>query len=357
MATSKSNPGGKKPRQKSPGTRSSSKKSGKPPAKRPAAKKPGSKQAASKQSRSTSPGRGAPSRGRSSNSSNRGSSKRGAPKRGPRGGSGSRKSAAPAKGANYERGSTKRKDDLDGTQIEGRHAVRELLLAGRRRVREVMVLSDGDGEREADDIEELCHELHIAVRPLTRRQFDEQRRTDAPQGVIARAEAIAAVDLMSLTKTSRKSPPPFLLALDGVTDPGNLGALIRSAECAGVSGLILARHRAVHITPTVAKAAAGAVEHLPMALVAGLPTALAELKERGVWTVGLDAGAPTSLHDLTLGTEPICLVLGAEGRGLGRLVADRCDSVVSIPLRGTLGSLNVSVAGALGCFEVVRQRS
>src|ERR671917_330760 len=109
--------------------------------------------------------------------------------------------------------------------------------------------------------------------------------------------------------------PPFLVALDGVTDPGNLGAVLRSAECAGVTGAILPRHRAVHVTPAATKAAAGAIEHVPMAVVGGLPTALANLSKAGVHVVGLDGGAPTSLYDVARAGGPVCPVLGAEGRG------------------------------------------
>ena len=147
--------------------------------------------------------------------------------------------------------------------------------------------------------------------------------------------------------------PPFLVAVDGVTDPGNLGALLRCCDGAGVHGVVLPRHRAVHITPTVAKAAAGAVEHVPMALVGGLPAALARIKEAGIWVVGLDDEADRSLFDIgDLAIEGICLVLGAEGNGLSRLVRERCDMIVSIPMRGRLSSLNVSAAAALATYEV-----
>ena len=149
----------------------------------------------------------------------------------------------------------------------------------------------------------------------------------------------------------------ILVAVDGVTDPGNLGAIIRTAECAGVTGLLLPRHRAVHVTPTVTKSAAGAVEHVPMALVGGLPAAIEEMKKLGVWVVGLDAGGEKSLHRVELGDEPVCLVLGAEGEGLSRLVRQRCDQIVSIPLVGSLSSLNVATAAALAIYEVVRRRS
>jgi 23S rRNA (guanosine2251-2'-O)-methyltransferase len=155
----------------------------------------------------------------------------------------------------------------------------------------------------------------------------------------------------------RSETTPFLLLLDGVTDPGNLGAVLRTAEGAGVTGVVLPRHRAAHITPTVTKAAAGAIEHLSMAVVPGLPTAMRALSDRGVWTVGLDAGGSTSLFDIAVADEPLALVLGAEGPGLSRLVRERCDAVVSIPLDGVLGSLNVSAAAAVACFEIARRRS
>ena len=132
-----------------------------------------------------------------------------------------------------------------------------------------------------------------------------------------------------------------------MTDPGNLGALLRSAEGAGVTGVVLPKHRAVHVTPTVAKAAAGAIEHLPMAVVPGLPAALSRAKQLGCWIVGLDDAADRSLFELDdLGREPVVLVLGAEGAGLSRLVRSRCDIVVSIPMRGHLSSLNVAAAAA-----------
>jgi 23S rRNA (guanosine2251-2'-O)-methyltransferase len=150
---------------------------------------------------------------------------------------------------------------------------------------------------------------------------------------------------------------PFLVLVDGVTDPGNLGAILRSAEGAGVTGVVLPRHRAVHLTPTAAKAAAGAIEHVPIALVSGLASAIERLRKAGVWVVGLDDAASISLFDLgETATAPIALVLGAEGAGLSRLVRERCDLVVQIPMHGHLSSLNVSAAAALACYEVARRR-
>jgi 23S rRNA (guanosine2251-2'-O)-methyltransferase len=120
--------------------------------------------------------------------------------------------------------------------------------------------------------------------------------------------------------------------------------------------VVLPRHRAAHVTPTVAKAAAGAIEHLPMTAVAGLPAAMSRLRDAGVWIVGLDAGGDRSIHDLPVAAEPVALVLGAEGPGLSRLVRERCDTVASIPLAGVLDSLNVSAAAAVACYEVARLR-
>ncbi|MGH9059746.1 MAG: 23S rRNA (guanosine(2251)-2'-O)-methyltransferase RlmB, partial [Acidimicrobiales bacterium] len=150
---------------------------------------------------------------------------------------------------------------------------------------------------------------------------------------------------------------PFLVVMDGVTDPQNLGALTRTALAAGATGIVLPRHRSVHLTPAAAKAAAGAIEHLPFALVPGLPAALASLAGFAVWSIGLEAGAPTSLFDLDLAGQPVALVLGAEGAGLSRLTRERCDVLVSIPQGGPLGSLNVAAAGAVACFEIARRRS
>ena len=207
-----------------------------------------------------------------------------------------------------------------------------------------------------EDIFELATDARVPVHHVSRSRLESQARTEAPQGVLARAAPLVEVDLDDLARRRPGGSAPFLLALDGVTDPGNVGALLRSAEGAGVSGVVLPRHRAVHITPAVTKAAAGAVEHLPMSLVGGLPSALSRLGELGLWVVGLDAGADRALWDLPVADEALVVVLGAEGSGLGRLARQRCDHVVSIPTRGRLGSLNVAAAGALACFEVARRR-
>jgi len=246
---------------------------------------------------------------------------------------------------------------LGGDQVEGRHAVRELLLAGTRRTREVVLAGDLDSAPILDEIIDLADEAKVAITEINRAKFESMTRTEGSQGVLAFAQPLRPTALEELLKTGFDGTKPFLLLLDGITDPGNLGAILRTAECAGVSGIVLPRHRAAHITPTVAKSAAGAVEHLPMALVAGLPAAMKTLKDAGVWTVGLDAGGDRAIHDLPVADEPVAMVLGAEGPGLSRLVRERCDTIASIPMLGVLDSMNVSAAAAVACFEVARRRS
>jgi 23S rRNA (guanosine2251-2'-O)-methyltransferase len=244
---------------------------------------------------------------------------------------------------------------LGGRQVEGRQAVRELLVAGRRKVHDVWVAAELEGDDGVADIVEIAQSQRVPVSYVGRTKLEREARSEAPQGVLAHAAELPEARLADLLPPARRSP--FLVAVDGVTDPGNLGAIIRSCDGAGVNGVLLPRHRAVHVTPTVAKASAGAVEYVPMALVPGLPTVLKQLTDSGVWIVGLDDSAERGLAELgPLATEAICLVLGAEGAGLSRLVRERCDSVVSIPMLGRVGSLNVSAAAALATYEVARAR-
>ena len=225
-----------------------------------------------------------------------------------------------------------------------------------------------EGVDQAPILAEIIQEAErrrVPVRHTPRAALERQAATEAPQGVLAHAAPLEEADFDDLCR--RPDPPadglderanalPFLLALDGLTDPQNVGALLRSAEGAGATGAVLPRRRAAHVTPAVTKAAAGAVEHVPIAIVPGLPSALARAKELGCWVVGLADDGDTSLFDLGLATEPLVLVVGSEGDGLSRLARQRCDVVVSIPMAGTLPSLNVAAAGTLALYEVARRR-
>jgi 23S rRNA (guanosine2251-2'-O)-methyltransferase len=191
-------------------------------------------------------------------------------------------------------GAPARGRDLGGEQVEGRQAVRELLLAGRRPVRELFVNTEDGG---LQDVVDLARAQRVVVTTVSRRVLDAQARTESPQGVLARAAPLPESDVDDLIRPD-EGQPPFLVAVDGVTDPGNLGALLRCAEGAGATGVLIPRHRAVHVTPTVAKAAAGAIEYLPIAVVGGLPAALERAKQAGCWVIGLDDGADRSLFEL-----------------------------------------------------------
>jgi 23S rRNA (guanosine2251-2'-O)-methyltransferase len=240
-----------------------------------------------------------------------------------------------------------------GQQVEGRRAVRELLAARRRKVHEQMLSSAADEAPALAELASLARDSGVRVKAVPPDQIERRARTGAPQGVVAIAAPVPAADLDDLLA----DPSAFLVALDGVTDPQNLGAVMRSAETAGATGMVLATHRAVGLTPAVAKAAAGALEHLPVAFVSGVPGALERARRAGVWCAGLDANGDQSLFDLSVADAPLVIVLGAEGRGLSRLARARCDVIASIPMHGHIESLNVSAAAAVACTEIARRRA
>jgi 23S rRNA (guanosine2251-2'-O)-methyltransferase len=240
------------------------------------------------------------------------------------------------------------------TALVGRHAVLEALRAGRP-VSRVLVTRTAHGAGPLNDILEIARRRGVPVQPVDARRLDGLARGLRHQGVAAltAVQALVGVDDV-LEVARRRGEPPFLIVLDGVEDPHNLGAVIRTAEAAGAHGVIVPRRRAAGLTPAVARAAAGATAHLAVAGAANLVAALEQLKKAGVWVVGADpdAGEPYNAGALE---PPIALVVGAEGRGLHRLVRERCDRLVSIPLRGQVRSLNVSVAAALLLYEVARR--
>ncbi len=243
-----------------------------------------------------------------------------------------------------------RRDDLGGSVVPGRRAVLELLEAGRRPVRSISLAA---GRDPAPILDEITARAAAAGIPVRRRDPDalrEESGIDAAQGVVARADPIPAAPLTELLGDQHA----FLVALDGVTDPRNLGAVLRSAVAAGATGAVVPRHRSAVLTAAAVKTAAGAVEHLPIALVGGVAAALDQASRAGVWTVGLDATGEQDVYRLTVADRPLVLVLGAEGSGLARLVRQRCDVVARVPMPGPMESLNVSAAAAVACFEVAR---
>jgi 23S rRNA (guanosine2251-2'-O)-methyltransferase len=244
----------------------------------------------------------------------------------------------------------RRPDEVGGTEIEGRRAVLELLRAGKRPVSSVWV-SEGI-ERDAL-VDAVVAAAGSKLRMVSPERLRAMAHTDAPQGVVARAEPLRSARLDVLLADRHA----FLVALDGVTDPRNLGAIVRAAETAGVTGIVIPKHRSAPVSATAAKAAAGAIEYVPIALVGGIPAALERAKRAGVWCIGLDGDAKASFTDLPFATEPLAVVLGAEGRGLAALTRKRCDALACIPMRGAIASLNVAAAAAIACHEIGRRRT
>ncbi|MBQ6752967.1 MAG: 23S rRNA (guanosine(2251)-2'-O)-methyltransferase RlmB [Clostridia bacterium] len=237
--------------------------------------------------------------------------------------------------------------------IIGRNPVMEALKAGR----EVDTLYVAKGERSGSvgKIISMCRDAGIIVKETDQKKLDFMCGNQNHQGVIARvaAHSYASIDDI-FAKAEEKGEKPFIIICDEIEDPHNLGAIIRTAECAGAHGVIIPKRRNATLSLTVAKTAAGALEYVPVARVANLAAAIDELKERGVWVYGTDMkGDMWCETDLT---GAVALVIGSEGSGMGRLVREKCDFVLSLPMKGEINSLNASVAAGIIMYEVSRQR-
>ncbi|HUL71670.1 MAG TPA: 23S rRNA (guanosine(2251)-2'-O)-methyltransferase RlmB [Vicinamibacterales bacterium] len=233
--------------------------------------------------------------------------------------------------------------------IYGIHAVSEALTA--RRVSRLVHVRGG-GPR-VDEIVARAHELRIPVDTVDRRAIEKLVRGGVHQGVAAELQQVAAYTIDELVRSA--GGPPLLVVLDGIEDPHNVGAILRSADGAGAHGVIRQARHAAPLDGATARASAGAVHHVRIATVVNIARALEELKEANVWTVGLDAAAAEP-YDAVDYTVPTAFVLGAEGTGLRRLVRETCDRLVSIPMSGRVASLNVSVSAGIALFEAARQR-
>jgi 23S rRNA (guanosine2251-2'-O)-methyltransferase len=240
-------------------------------------------------------------------------------------------------------------------KLTGIHAVREALAAGRP-LQTVLVARGRHGGR-LEEIVRLAKRHGVPVRFEDRARLDQVAGTREHQGVVGMVASKAAVALEDLlARSSQQGAPGLLVLLDGVEDPQNLGAIIRTALAAGTAGVVIPERRAAGLGDAAARASAGAVAHLPVARVTNLPRAMETLKAAGYWLVGLDERAERRYTDVDL-TGSVALVLGGEGKGLHQLVRDRCDFLASIPCRGPVPSLNVSVAAGIALFEVLRQRA
>ena len=238
--------------------------------------------------------------------------------------------------------------------LEGRNAVLEALRAGR--AIDKLYIAKGDVDKTLGHIASKARDAGAVVVEADRRKLDAMSATGAHQGVIALAavrEYCTVEDILAIAE--QRGEPPFVIVCDEITDPHNLGAIIRTAECAGAHGVVIPKRRSAGLTAVVGKASAGAAEHMAVARVANLPAALKELKDRGLWIYGTAADGENELWKTDL-TGPVCIVIGSEGEGMGRLVAEHCDFLVRIPMHGKVSSLNASAAAAILIYEALRQR-
>ncbi|MFZ1087577.1 MAG: 23S rRNA (guanosine(2251)-2'-O)-methyltransferase RlmB [Terracidiphilus sp.] len=238
--------------------------------------------------------------------------------------------------------------------LYGLHPVEEALKAGRRRFDHVLVARERDDLR-LEKLTALCRESGVRVRQEAREQLTQLAQTPAHQGVVALVHPQEFLTIEDIFESTKTGTARLLLALDGVEDPQNLGALLRVADGAGVDGVLLTERRSAPLSPVAVKASAGATEHLRIARVVNLVRALEELKRRNLWIIGLDERGSSDYDQFDL-TGDCVLVLGREGAGLHDLVRRTCDHLLRIPMSGGVSSLNVSAAGAVVLFEAFRQR-
>ena len=238
-------------------------------------------------------------------------------------------------------------------KIEGRNAVLEAFRSGKT-IDKLFVL-DGCQDGPVRTIVREAKKYDTIINYVAKERLDQMSETGKHQGVIAYAAAYEYAEVEDMLKLAEeKGEPPFLFLLDGIEDPHNLGAIIRTANLAGAHGVIIPKHRASGLTATVARTSAGALNYTPVAKVTNLGKTIDELKEKGIWFACADMGGET-MYRLNL-TGPIGLVIGNEGEGVGRLVKENCDFVAGIPMKGQINSLNASVAAGVLAYEIVRQR-
>lgn len=237
--------------------------------------------------------------------------------------------------------------------IIGKNPVIEALKS-KREVNKIWI-AEGSQRGAMQSIIQLAKQQNVLVQYVPKKKLD-QMVDGNHQGVVAQVAAYQYYDVDELfRRTAERNEPPFFLLLDELEDPHNLGSIMRTADAVGVHGIIIPKRRSVGLTSTVAKASTGAIEHVPVARVTNLARTIDELKERGVWIVGTDAKAHDDYRQLD-GTMPLAFVIGSEGKGISRLILEKCDFLIKLPMRGHVTSLNASVAAGLLMYEVYRKR-
>ncbi len=248
-----------------------------------------------------------------------------------------------------------RENEIRNEIIEGRNAVIEALRAGR--AIDKIFIAKGEVDKTLGHIASGAREKGIVVVEADRRKLDFMSRTHAHQGVIALVavrEYCSVEDILAIAE--ERGEAPFVIICDEISDPHNLGAIIRTAECSGAHGVIIPKRRSAGLTTIVDKSSAGAAEHMAIARVPNIPTVIKELKDKGLWIYGTAADGQSDIWHTDF-TGAAALVIGSEGDGMGRLVRESCDFIVSLPMKGQIGSLNASAAASILMYEVLRQRS
>ena len=239
-------------------------------------------------------------------------------------------------------------------KIEGRNPVMEALKAGRE-IDKILV-AKGAAEGSIKKIIAIAKEKGITVQNVERNKLNEISESDSHQGIIAMAAAHEYSSLEDILEAAKnKGKEPFVLLLDEIMDPHNLGSIMRTADAVGVDGIIIPKRRSVGLTAVVAKTSAGAIEYVPVAKVSNIAQTIDKLKDAGFWVAGADADGQQAHYEANL-RGPIALVIGSEGQGISRLIKEKCDFLVKIPMVGNVSSLNASVAAAVFMYEVLRQR-
>ncbi|MET1219818.1 MAG: 23S rRNA (guanosine(2251)-2'-O)-methyltransferase RlmB [Glaciecola sp.] len=239
--------------------------------------------------------------------------------------------------------------------LYGIHALQAVLERDPARILEMFIVKGRDDER-LHRVVNLARKHGISVQFAQRKVLDDKTKGEQHQGVVARALPAKALTEADLDAIIEREPQPFLLILDGVTDPHNLGAVLRTADAAGVHAVIVPKDKSANLNPTVRKVACGAADVVPLIQVTNLARTINDIQTQGVWVIGTAGEAATTIYETDV-KGPIALVMGAEGKGMRRLTREKCDSLIKLPMFGSVSSLNVSVATGVCLYEIVRQRN
>ncbi|WP_339322485.1 23S rRNA (guanosine(2251)-2'-O)-methyltransferase RlmB [Paenibacillus sp. FSL W8-0194] len=240
--------------------------------------------------------------------------------------------------------------------IGGKHSVIEALKSGRT-INKIWVAENAQKHLTQPIVIE-AKKLGVVIQHVDKRKLDQLAPGVQHQGVVAQVAPYAYAEVEDILQAAeQKGEPPFILLLDEIEDPHNLGSILRTADCTGVHGVIVPKRRSAQVTATVSKTSAGAAEYVPVARVTNLGQTIDALKEKGIWVVGTDVSAAAGIYETNVFDGPVAIVIGNEGKGMGRLIREKCDVLVKLPMNGRINSLNASVAAGVVMYEVLRRRT